>query len=69
MDLSGQFTKSQTVSKMELKLNIILTIDAPSSQSAYRIRDKIDAAIEECDGVTSVDESWITATMPDFGDE
>jgi len=57
------------VSKMELKLNIILTIDAPSSQRAYRIRDKINAAIEECDGVTSVDESWITATMPDFGVE
>ncbi len=69
MDLSGQFTKSQTVSKMEFKLNIILTIDAPSSQSAYRIRDKINAAIEECDGVTSVNESWLTAMIPDFGGE
>ena len=54
---------------MELKLNIILTIDAPSSQRAYRIRDKINAAIEECDGVTSVNESWLTAMTPDFGDE
>ena len=69
MDLSGQFTKSQTGSKMELKLNIILTIDAPSSQRAYRIRDKINAAIEECDGVTSVNESWLTAMTPDFGGE
>jgi len=57
------------VSKMELKLNIILTIDAPSSQSAYSLLDKINAAIEECAGVTSVDESWITANMPNFGDE
>ena len=49
---------------MEFKLNIILTIDAPSSHSAYRIRDKIDAAIEECDGVTSVNESWLTGDCP-----
>lgn len=54
---------------MELKLNINLTIDAPSSQRAYRIRDKINAAIEECDGVTSVNESWLTAMTPDFGGE